>query len=62
MTFAARSALVWSNEARMEASDPLTKEKMKTPDIIRKTQKTCSVDVPIGMSPYPTVVIVVITK
>ena len=61
-TLAARSALVWSKEARIEARDPETREKMKTPDIMRQMQKSCSVDVPMGISPYPTVVMVVITK
>ena len=48
---AARSAFVWSKEARIEAREPETMEKMKTPDIMRMMQKSCSVDVPIGMSP-----------
>jgi hypothetical protein len=46
----------------MEARDPLANEKVITPVIIIIVQKIRSDQVEMVMSPYPTVVIVVIVK
>ena len=62
MSFWLTSASVWSIETRMEAREPEIIEKKVTPTIMRRVQKTCSWRVEIGMSPYPTVVMVVTIK
>lgn len=59
LSFSCRIALVVSYEVRIEARDPLAKEKAITPTSIMNEQKTISMGFMISMSPYPTVVIVV---
>ena len=46
----------------MDAKEPLMIENVKTPAIIKTTQKIYSMAVDPDMSPYPTVVIVVTMK
>jgi hypothetical protein len=48
--------------AIIEERLPVEKEKLKTPMSMRRQQKSLSAELTPDISPYPTVVIVVITK